>query len=630
MNSSPTYLPALPVQTDLDLNQAKSNLKKFEYAPAWSLKKAEARENIIQAFDQFADGKKLTLAKAEFLKKYNAHNPFLGIDEGIYQVFEKISVATLDLWRSKYNKFGFAGLLDSENRGKPSSKITPEIENFIVGLIYKKPLIRSAHIYEFLRHKFSGSDDPLPCANTIYAFINRWKTENQELLAYRQNPDKWKNEFLAAFGNASEKAKYYLHIVELDNTIADVMCSPGIRCTLCFGVDIYTRKAWCLVVPTSRSQSIQALVRKIIISQGLMDVVIIDNGKEFISLHFKAICRSLGIKIIQLPHFSPERKPIVERFIGSLDTMVFENLIGYIGHNITDRKAIEAQKSFAKRMFTKGEVIEISLTPEELQEIINTWIEKVYHQRPHSGLGGKTPEQKAGESTRPVRKILDERVLDILLAPIGRRTVLKKGIYFQNGQYIALELAEHIGQKVELRLDLADAGKLYVFDLEGRFICNARDVSLEGITVEEAKEARKRQRKHLTEQVKAMKALAKDIGDPFMELLASKRQEPGQIISFNRVEEFESDATREAAKAFIESEPVDTFIPDLEEIEQTEKIIQFRDEPVFKFGFERYRYLQEKSQNQALTLREKRWMREYETSTEYHSIFVLPYQEQAR
>ena len=630
MNSNPTQPPVLPVQTDLDLNQARSIPQKLEYTPPWSLKKAEARENIIQAFYQYADGKKLTPAKAEFATKYNAHNPFLGIDEGTYQVFEKISAATLDLWRSKYTKFGFAGLLDSENRGKPSGKITPEIRDYILGLIKKKPLIRSAHIYEFLCHKFSGNDEPLPCASTVYNFINQWKKDNEGLFVFFQNPDKWKSEYQAAFGNASEKARYFLHMLEFDNTPADVMTLDGKRRTITAGIDIFSRKVWCDVVATSRSQAVANLMRKVMIGTGVFDVVIIDNGKDYASRHIEAACHALSIEVIQLPPFTPERKPHIESFFRGLSTMLFENISGYIGHNVADRKAIESQKSFAKRMFTKGEVIDIGLTSDELQEVLGVWLEKDYHQRPHSGLGGKTPEQKAGESMRPVRKVLDERVLDILRAPIGRRTVLKKGIHFQNGQYVALELAEHIGQKVELRLDLADAGKVYVFDLEGRFICNARDVSLDGITVEEAKEVRKRQRKHLADQVKAMKALAEDIGDPFMEILESKRQEPGQIISFNRVEQFENEATLEAAKAFIESEPVDTFIPDLEEIEQTEKIIQFRDEPVFKFGFERYRYLQEKSQKQALTLREKRWTCEYEKSTEYESIFVLPYQEQAQ
>jgi hypothetical protein len=48
-----------------------------------------------------------------------------------------------------------------------------------------------------------------------------------------------------------------------------------------------------------------------------------------------------------------------------------ELLCGYVGHNVSERKALEARKSFAQRMMNH-ETVELRVTPEELQKICNT------------------------------------------------------------------------------------------------------------------------------------------------------------------------------------------------------------------------------------------------------------------
>jgi hypothetical protein len=72
---------------------------------------------------------------------------------------------------------------------------------------------------------------------------------------------------------------------------------------------------------------------------------------------------------------------------------------GYIGHNVAERKELEASKAFSERLFTKGETIEISLSSAELQEFCDRWLVR-YHNRPHEGLGGLSPVQKAASGSR--------------------------------------------------------------------------------------------------------------------------------------------------------------------------------------------------------------------------------------
>ena len=619
---------ALPIRKELDEEKARTELNAIMQAPRWSMRKAEARRNIIEAFQVIVDGQKLTSAKIDFTRRYNLQNPNLGIIEETYKVFPRISTVSLDRWRSNFKKAGLSGLLDAKRKGKSPSRVTPKIRDYILGLINNRPLIRPVRVHEYVKLKFSGLDAPVPCVRTIYYFMNQWKAENREVYTFQKNPDEWRNKYQVAYGDASEKAKYFLHMMEFDNTPADLMCADGTRHTITAGIDIFSRKAVCDVIPTSNGQTVSNLIRRIILTLGLFDMAIIDNGKEFISKHTKHACESLSIEILQLPRFSPEKKPFVERFFRSLSTMLFEELEGFIGHNVAERKAIENRKSFAKRMFTKGEIIECSLMPDELQEIINVWIEKIYHQRSHRGLSGKTPEQKAGESTRPVKKISDERVLDVLLAPFGNRTVTKKGIRFENGEYTAPELINHHGYQVEVRRDLADAGRLFIFDQDSKFLCIAHDTSLKGFTVDEAREARQLQKQRLREHTRAMQTLGQGLGDPMAELLESKRQESGQLISFNREEEYESEMTEQAARTFIEVEPVSTFAPVPVLPTEDEKVIPLHKEPRFEFEFERYRYLMEQAEDRPLTEQEKRWMSGYEKTPNYHTIFVMPYEDE--
>lgn len=619
----------LPLRADMDLAQAKALLTKYENAPDWCRHKAEARGEIVDAFDRFSEGKKLTEATARFLRRYNAGNNHLGISLPVYELFETISKASLNRWRGLKKTFGLVGLLESTRNRKSFGALTPDMQHYIIGVKRKKINTRPVRICEYLRNKFSGPDVDLPSDATIRRFISTWEQENASLVAFLKDPDKWRSDFQAAFGNASEKAKCFLHMVEFDNTPADIMCADGKRYTITGAIDIFSRKAACQVVPTAKSQAVANLMRWIILNWGLFDVAILDNGQDYASKHIEAACGAMGIEIDFTPPFTPEDKPHIERFFRSMSMMLFEELSGYIGHCVADRKAIESQKSFAQRMFGKDEVIECRLMPDDLQDIINVWLDNIYHQREHRTLG-KSPEARAGESSQPVKRILDERVLDILLAPVGKPSVLKKGIRFDNGIYAAVELATYIGERVQIRRDLADAGKLYVFDAESKYICIAKDNSLEGISVEDANIARKRQKKRVTEQAHALKALAREVGDPMMDLLESKREASGQVFSFRREEAYENEAMREAAKAVTGVDPVETFeaeIPPGPPLEKGgDKVVKLHEEPLFESGLERYKYLEQQMKIRTLTGTETAWREGYMSTDEYYKVFVMPYE----
>lgn len=556
------------------------------------------------------------------LEDYNAgmHEPELLAELG------PVGLSQYYAWRRKARKEGPGGLTTKKGRPR-GSRIIPENQaDYILGLKAQKPHRKAARVVDYLKMRFGAA---AVSASTVYRFLNSWQKEQAQLYQWMRDPDRWKGCFLCAFGNAAQRAEYYLHAVEFDTTPADIRCADGLRYKVIGGIDIFARKPWVLVSKHSTSAAVAALWRRIITAAGVFDVAVMDNGKEYRSHHIEAASQSLGIDLPEVPHFAPEKKPHIERFFKTMSVGLFEELEGYAGHNVAEAQALRNQKSFAERFMTAGEVVDLNLSAEELQQKINRWIQLIYCQRRHNQLG-MSPEEKAAKSPRPVRVVSNERALDILLAPGGRATVQKKGVRVNNGIYAAAELIGAIRKKVDVRLDLVDASRIYVFAAEecekwdprtgewgecrpGDFICLARDSSLEGLSVEELREARKAQLSRMRAQAEAMKTLAEGAGDPMGELLEQKARQPGRVVAFHRKIE------AQAPEAFDEAAGADLETGRWRE-GATEEIGRGEDtgELMFEWGFERYRYLIKKDE---LSAAEQEWIAWYRETDEFYEIF---------
>lgn len=617
-----------PPREDLDVSVVKELVRRWDSAPQWKKGNAEARLDILKALSRFLKGRDLTAGKREFCNRYSVHNNDLGICESTFQRVKKVGPATLYNWDSSYQEEGLVGLLD-DNGGKPRSVFTPERENYVTALLGRNPDIRAVRVKEYLLNKF-GVD---LSERTVRDRMKKIRDKQKQAFSLIDDPDRWRSEYQVAFGNAAESARYFLHQVELDTTPGDVELD-GKRHKILAGVCRFCRKPKTLVSPVSTSESVAALIRRIGVELGIPTEIICDRGKDYMSHHIDIVCRALGIELSPTPGYTPEAKPFVERYFRTLGESFFEEFQDFIGHNVAQGKKIRKRRAFIKSLMTEGEVIKIDMKPEEFQRRIDHWNDYVYSQKIHRGLG-KSPEQKAAESTEPVRKIKDERIFDILLAKAGSRVVGKKGIEFNGGLFMAHELWECVKERVELRQDLQNAGKLYVFDEKTKaYICTARDAALEPFTAEEATNARKEQRKQVRAEAKALLTLAKSVGDPVSELLEAKRNEPGQIKAFHRVEEAHGGMIEEAQKTLKAQErEIEEFTPDYENhnmidpAQNNPKIIPYpQEQPFFHSCLDRYKYIKSQEKVRKLTPREHEFVKEYQESDEYHLIYVLPYE----
>lgn len=383
------------------------------------------------------------------------------------------------------------------------------------GAIATFPSLRAGHLRDILRAECP--DIALPTLRSVQRWLSSWKRRESLLYAQIDNPDRARSRLLPAFGSAvvgAINARW-----EIDATPSDLLLADGRRYTLLGLIDVGTRRLRLLVAPHSSGVAVGLLLRRCLLEFGIPGTVATDNGAEFVGQHIRRVFSDLRIIHDIAPPFSPDRKPFIERAFRTFAHDLVELMPGFVGHNVAERAAIRARRSFADRLCGRSSRSEVAMTvtAEDLQAFCDAWAKDRYERRVHGRLDGKSPFQAAQAQAQAVVRIADERALDALLAPAaggdGMRVVTKKGIRIDSGSFIAPELALLIGKRVECRADPADAGRIAVYH-EGRFACIAVDPERTGIDRRAlAVAARRLQAAELSRRREALRAAKRQL-DP--------------------------------------------------------------------------------------------------------------------
>lgn len=497
-------------------------------------RRMEARLEVVTWFREMQRDTGLPIYKVAdtLVTLYNSRK-IDGISAATYAEIGQVSVSSIKRWDRTLREHGasaLAGRYGTRSKREYKSLIDTDedVRAVVLGVIKDNPHAKSRHVLRALRARFNA--ERVPSHRTVQRYIKDWSERNAQLKTYIKNPDAWRSLYRTAYGTASEQIIRLNQLWELDSTPADVMLKDG-RHAIIGMIDVYTRQARLHVARTSSSAGIISLLRRTILEMGMPEAVGTDQGKDYLSKAVRRVLPALGIEHLEMPPFSPEKKPFIERFFRTFSHDMVELLPGFIGHNVADRQAIEARRSFADRLMKGGDAIEIEMDAEELQAFCDEWVRDVYAHEPHGGLNGRTPYQMAAGQS--VHKIENERALDLLLAPApggdGMRTVTKKGIRINGLHFIAPELGAYAGQQVLCLYDEADAGRVYVFGgADVDFLCIAECPDITGVSRQElAIEARKYQQRVLAEQKKELDAAARkaSTGEIWREIMAAKREE---------------------------------------------------------------------------------------------------------
>lgn len=443
----------------------------------------DARLAIVAAYEVFSQNNRLGEASRTqiFVDRYNMGSQ--AVESWIRTLIPQISKRSLARWRAA--KFvGRADRLAVDRSAARKGKGLIEtanggaVETFILGWLAASPLLSAQVIRGYVEEEFGaelvdvdGVVKPLPPLRTFQHTIAKLRETKKVALTKVTNPDKYRSTMKLRGTNAYSWVAEPNQLWMIDASPVDALCIDG-RWSLYAAIDVAPRRLKITLSRTPRASSVCLMLRTAIQSWGVPKRIKTDNGSDFAAEETQRFLHSLDIDPDPSDAYCPDQKPFIERVIGTFQHEVGPQLPGFIGHDVTDRKAIEERKSFADRLGEDdAKTFAVSLTAAQLQSHINDWLEYVYDRRAH-GTTGISPHDAVAASTAPIARV-DERALDVLLMPApdkdGRRRMGPHGIKVGGHKYLSHSIL--VGTDVFVRLDPIDMGKIYVFAAEdGRFL----------------------------------------------------------------------------------------------------------------------------------------------------------------
>ncbi|MER8990451.1 transposase family protein [Mesorhizobium sp. M0678] len=540
----------------------------------------DARLAIVAAFERFSRGLQLGYATRVqvFCDRYNVG--MIEVSAFVRETIPTISKRSLARWQAtkragKTNSLGHDPAKSRAGTGALETANGGAVKAYILGLIAHRSHLCADDIRVQCRFEFGdfltvvskGVETviPMPPVRTFQHGLKHLKVRYKVELLKLTNPDLYRSTMAPAGVGMLRHITEPNQMWQIDASPVDALCIDG-RHSIYACIDIATRRMIFHVSRTPRASAVALLIRKAIIAWGVPDLVKTDNGSDFVARDTERLFASLGIEVEKSHAYTPQEKGHVERGIRTFQHKVGPHLPGFIGHNVTDRKAIESKKAFAIRLGeSDAETFGVTLTAAQLQLYVDEWAEVSYQNRPHAGLRRRkdlrrrTPFEAALASLRPIRTV-DERALDLLLMPVagrdGRRLVGKKGIEINYYHYMPERILP--GTEVLVRMDTEDLGRVYAFTPDGgEYLGDAICPELSGRNPHQvAAERKAAARAYHEEKTAPIRAEMKRIerGGPLMDgLLEVARRDATNVIPLPKREEVHETPQIAAAIAAMES-----------------------------------------------------------------------------
>ncbi len=520
-----------------------------------------ARAMVVQHFRKYqrAQGLKQTPAVRLYLPFYTA----LAVQhpgEMPYSVYSTVAERSLYRWlkaepkelAGHYGGRKGTGILNRANGGA--------VATYIAALLVDNRHYKGGHMRDLVRAKFGAMleiDDEmvaLPVVRSFERYIKEWKDENAQLFMAMTAPGEFKNKMRIAVGTADARIDRLNQQWQIDASPADAICKDG-RYSIYAIIDVWSRRALFSVSKTAKTDGSLLLIRRAIMEWGIPESIKTDNGADFVSQRFKMALLALHIEQEISPPYSPEKKPFVERVIGTMQRDLMAILPGFAGHNVADRQRIRDQKDFAARLGEGADkAFSVELTSTELQAALDNWAAGKYGRNAHDSLG-MSPMEKAASWADPVRKPKSIHALDLLLAPIavggGMRTVTKYGVRIDGRKYSSGAAAIHIGKDVIVRHDPQDLGRIYAFDADNQFLFEALHPETCGLNpIAYAKQVQAEQAARIAEQKAVINKERRKLNRLDQANAIMSLHQQGTIEAFpHQVEQYSTPALDEALRA---------------------------------------------------------------------------------
>ncbi len=192
---------------------------------------------------------------------------------------------------------------------------------------------------------------------------------------------------------------------------------------------------------------------------GSIESVVQDSGSQFLSHEYCSAATDMGAELLFPPAGLPQMRARTERSFRTLNGL-FSRLDGQTFANVVAKGDYDAEAR-------------ATLDIAEIGRMIVRWIVDVYHNTPHSGLGGETPRNAWLRLTRdfPVLPSPEPDVNRHIFGVTLERRIGNEGIRVLGLRYQSLQLqrlrAEVHQKSVLVRVNPADLGKISVRTKEG-------------------------------------------------------------------------------------------------------------------------------------------------------------------
>jgi transposase InsO family protein len=440
------------------------------------------------------------------------------------------------LWLRRYTLFGLEGLVPRyAGRGGPGASL-PETTKEYIRYFYCNPNKRSgADIQKLLEANYGIRLSEA----VIYRYL---KTLPKALVScWRDGKKNFEAKAMPYIRRDYTKLKA-METICGDYMTQDLLCRINdkvFRAKVAAFMDMRSRAVlgWSLQTSANTVGVIRS-VKMMVEKYGPAETVYIDNGKEFKNYWFAGdewklrrtkidreqlerdagICRELGMSIIFTEAYHGQSKPI-ERFWRTLHEWFDKAFATYFGSNTADRKDDIDLYYHNVQGMKKHDITKIPAF-EFIERKLGDFFEYYNHRHHHTGQGmeGRTPMEVFEESRIPRRDIPAE-LQKYIFTTRYQKTVTNNGVRVDNIDYYNPALARYIGEQVEVRRGLDDAGTVHIFSLpEGKYLMDAEDLAWSGNVEEDI-----RKRNSLKKQVRAA---AKKLNEKKEELDATEPKQP--------------------------------------------------------------------------------------------------------
>lgn len=507
-------------KTELETARQSARAKVLADGPLGGSDVAAARAWHCLRFERFQQETGETRQKQALMGYVQAfERGELGELPAVARPVTKLSDATLMRWLKARREGGNAAL-EPQYKTTVVSRLDahPELGQFALGMMLEKPDLAYATIHEMLVAQCAqkGWDPPSPSA--VNRYLNRWKEENPEQWLLRNNPDAYQSKLRPAQGSRSEDVTAPNELWEADATKVDLIFSDSPRRhSLCAMVDVYTDRRKFYLVEQAGARDQVHLLKLSILEWGLPTRLKTDNGKDYTAKDVQAALATLQIDQVLCQPFRGDQKPHVERGFRTFLHDLVVLLPGFCGHNVAHAQAIRARKTFAERLYKKGQddnPFEAGVTKAEFEAFMHRWLEGDLHRvrTKSSRIAGQTPQQRIDEWTADglnlLRRVTDPTLLDFLLMPAIPKAVQKKGIKHL-GKWFVFMAAIPVGAEVQIR-ELEDMGRISLWQGD-LYLGQAECPELTGISRQDVAVAQavhhKVRTKRLHESSKALRQL---------------------------------------------------------------------------------------------------------------------------